>query len=189
MKKLIVTALLVVMGATCFAQDKQEKPEKQERPERRERPERPERSERNQIEKFTPAQRNQLMLKKMTLELDLNTTQQKEMGKIIEEQSAKREAFMKNRKTKTEKPTSDQIFEMKSKMLDEQIAMKQRIKKTLSPEQFNKWEEMKNHHREGMKRHFREGMSKDMHRRDGDFRGQHRQGMKKDSIHKEEKAK
>ena len=37
-------------------------------------------------------QRNQLQLKKMTMDLDLNENQQKEMSKLIAEQSAKREA-------------------------------------------------------------------------------------------------
>jgi hypothetical protein len=39
------------------------------------------------IEKLTPEQRNQLAIKKMTLELRLNDSQQKEMSKIIAEQS------------------------------------------------------------------------------------------------------
>ncbi len=64
MKKLIIAALLVV-GMTSFAQDKKEMGTRHDRAE---------------MEKFTPEQRNQLMLKKMTLELDLNASQQKEMS-------------------------------------------------------------------------------------------------------------
>ena len=94
---------------------------------------------------MTPAQRNDLNLKKMTLELDLNDKQQKEMSIIINEMSAKRESqksTMMAMKEKGEKPTADQKFEMKNKMLDEKIAMKSRVQKILTPAQFEKWENM-----------------------------------------------
>ncbi len=145
MKKLITLVLIASIGLSTYAQEKKE---------------RPGRHEGHPMDKFTPEQRNELMLKKMTLELDLNASQQKEMGKLIADQSAKREAFMKKRKEKTEKPTSDEIFEMKNKMLDEQIAMNSKMKKILSPEQFTKWNEMKKHHREGMKKHFSQNKKK-----------------------------
>ena len=88
MKKLFIVALLVV-GMTSFAQERKARPE------------------RAQMEQMTPEQRNQLHLKKMTLELDLNASQQKEMSKIIAEQSTKREARMAERKAnkKTAKKT------------------------------------------------------------------------------------
>lgn len=146
MKKLIVVALLVV-GMTGFAQDKKEMG----------------RHHRAEMEKFTPEQRNQLMLKKMTLELDLNASQQKEMSKIIAEKTTKREARMKEIKANKDadtKPTSDEMFARKNKMLDEQIAMKERMKKILSPEQFKKWDEMKGKRHHGMKKRM-------MHHKDG----------------------
>jgi hypothetical protein len=160
MKKLITIALVAIMGVSSYAQEIKE---------------RPRRPEGNQMEKFTPEQRNQLMLKKMTLELDLNASQQKEMSKIIAEQGAKREAHMKDRKAKTAKPTSDEIFAMKSKMLDEQIAMNGKMKKILSPEQFKKWDEMKQHHREGMRKNHRQDMMKKQDHR----------GMRKDIKHRD----
>ncbi len=147
MKKLITLALIATIGLSAYAQEKKERQGKREG---------------HAMEKFTPEQRNELMLKKMTLELDLNASQQKEMGKLISEQSAKKEAFMKNRKEKTEKPTSDEIFAMKSKMLDEQIAMNSKMKKILSADQFTKWDKMKKHHREGMRKHRPQGVHKDM---------------------------
>ncbi|AOZ99887.1 hypothetical protein [Flavobacterium commune] len=159
MKKLITAALITIISVSSYAQEKQQ---------------RPARHDGNPMEKFTPEQRNQLMLKKMTLDLDLNDSQQKEMGKIIAEQSAKREAHLKDRKAKTEKPTSDEIFQMKSKMLDEQIAMNAKMKKVLSPDQFKKWGEMKKHHREDfrkkhrpeMRQHDRHTMKKGMKHKD-----------------------
>ena len=138
MKKLIIAALLV-FGMTSFAQDKKEMGA---------------RHNRTKIENFTPEQRNQLMLKNMTLELDLNTSQQKEMSKVIAEQSVKIEARMKEmnaNKDSNIKPTSAEMFARKNKMLDEKIAMKERMKKILSAEQFKKWENMNGKRQHGMK--------------------------------------
>ncbi|MET0760551.1 MAG: hypothetical protein ABWZ56_09035 [Flavobacterium sp.] len=136
MKKLFIAALLVV-GMTSFAQERKARPE------------------RAQMEQMTPEQRNQLHLKKLTLELDLNASQQKEMSKIIAEQSAKREAKMAERKASKDsakKLTSEEIFAKKSKMLDEQIVMKERMKKILSADQYKKWDDMKGKRHHGMKK-------------------------------------
>ena len=133
MKKLIIAALLV-LGISTYAQDKKEMEKRSNRPE---------------MEKFSPEQRNQLMLKKMTLQLDLNGKQQEQMGQIISEQSAKREVMMahhREMKKNDKKPTADERFAMKNKMLDEQIVMKAKMKKILSPEQFEKWSNLKEKH-------------------------------------------
>ena len=138
MKKLIIVALLVV-GMTSFAQNKKEIGS---------------RHHRDEMEKFTPEQQNQLMLKKMTLELDLNASQQKEMSKIIAEKSDKRQARikeMKANKNSNTKSTSDEMFARKNRMLEEKIAMKDRMKKILNPEQYKKWEDMKGKRHHGMK--------------------------------------
>ena len=127
MKRLFIAALLIV-GLSSFAQDKKEIEKK---------------GNRSPMEQFTPEQRNQLALKKMTLELDLNAKQQEQMKQIIAEQSAKREAMKASRKENKQKPTSDELFAMKNKRLDEQIAMKAKMKTILSPEQFEKWNAMK----------------------------------------------
>jgi hypothetical protein len=130
MKKLIIAALLVV-GLSASAQDKMEK--------------RPDRAE---MEKLTPEQRNQLTLKKMTLDLDLTAQQQEQIKPIIEEQSAKREAMRAARKANQEQPTTEERAAMKNKMLDEQIAMKDKMKNMLSAEQFEKWNAMKEKQRQ-----------------------------------------
>lgn len=139
MKKLIIAAILVT-GMASFAQEK------------------PALERKGKMEQLTPAQRNELHLKKMTLELGLNATQQKEMGTIISEQSTKREAAKAERQKKLEsgkKPTADERFALQNKRLDEQIAMKDRVKKILTPEQFEKWEKMKQ-----KKHHSRKGEAK-----------------------------
>ncbi|MFY0483410.1 hypothetical protein ACI6PS_12475 [Flavobacterium sp. PLA-1-15] len=140
MKKLIAGALLLV-GMTGFAQEKVSL------------------QDRADNEKFTAEQRNELQLKKLTLELDLTASQQKEMSKIIAEQNSKREAAkadFKSTKTSNKKLTADERFVMKNKMLDEKIAMKEKVKKVLTPEQVEKWEKMKKDRR----KHFRKDLKK-----------------------------
>lgn len=120
MKKLIL-AIALVMTTLTFAQDR-----KQER------------------EKLTPEQQCELHVKKMTLDLDLDAQQQKEVKTIFLEQAKKREAKMaemKAKREKGEKPSADERFEMKNEMLDNQIEMKAKMKKILKPEQYKKWEE------------------------------------------------
>ena len=120
MKKLILAIALVATTLT-FAQDRKARGEK-----------------------LTPEQQTELQVKRMTLELDLDEKQQKEIKTILVEQSKKKEtklAEMKAKKEKGEKPTADERFAMKNEMLDNQIAMKARMKKILKPEQFTKWEE------------------------------------------------
>lgn len=138
MKKLFIAALFAVSIAN-FAQDKKDQPK------------------RERMEKFTPAQQNDLMLKKMTLELDLTSKQQDQMKSVIAEKIAKREAMMQEHKMKKEaktKPSADERFAMKSKMLDEQIAMKGKMKSILNAEQFSKWETMNaKHHKRGRRMH------------------------------------
>ena len=131
MKKLFVLALLIV-GTTLIAQERNRK------------------QLGNDMEQFTPEQQSQLMLKKMTLELDLNDVQQKEMKVVIADMITKKEAHgaaMKAMREKDVKPTNDERFAMKMNMLDEQIAIKKRMEKILSPKQFEKWTALKEEHK------------------------------------------
>ncbi len=132
MKKLFVIALLLV-GTTIMAQERNRKHQGEK------------------MEQFTPEQQSQLMLKKMTLDLDLNDSQQKEMSAIISEKIAKKEAMkaeMKAKKEKGVKPTNDERFAMQIQLLDEQIAAKKRMEKILNAKQFEKWTSLKEDHQE-----------------------------------------
>ncbi|WP_310559808.1 hypothetical protein [Flavobacterium sp.] len=129
-KKLIVVALLIV-GTTIIAQQKDRK------------------HQGNAMEQFTIEQKSQLMLKKMTLELDLTGVQQKEMSIIISDKIATIESHkteMKAMKEKGVKPTNDERFAMQIKMLDEQIASKKRVEKILNAKQFEKWAALRDDH-------------------------------------------
>lgn len=133
MKKLLITAIVLV-GMTSFAQEKKVRPE------------------RAAMEQMTSEQKNQLQLKKMTLALDLSNAQQQEMSKIIEEQSTKREARIAGRKSRkaldTKQPSASERFAKQSQMLDEQIILKDRLKKVLTTDQFKKWEDLKSERRQ-----------------------------------------
>lgn len=128
MKKLIVVAILA-MSISGIAQEKKNHLNK-------------ERTE------FTAQQQNELQVKKLTLELDLNAKQQKEIAEIVGKQQIKREALrteMKNRRAENKKLTADEKFVLKSQILDEKIAVKSQMKKVLTAEQAEKWEKMQNH--------------------------------------------
>jgi Spy/CpxP family protein refolding chaperone len=139
MKKVFVMMLLAV-GLTAFAQEKKQA------------------ANRAEMEKLSPEQRNELRLKKLTMELNLNDNQQKEIGKIIAEQTTKREAMMTERKANKEKgvkPSADERFARESKKLDEEKAMQDRIRKILTPDQYKKWEDRQNDRKDKMREHRR----------------------------------
>ncbi len=142
MKKMIAMAILM-SGMMSFAQEKPQAP----------------RDEKVKREQFTPEQRSELKLKELTLKLDLSASQQKEMAKLLADTEAKKEAAraeMKKAKESGKKPTADERFQKRSKMLDEQIAMKDRIKKILNPEQMEKWEKMKDEKKQHVKKAVKE---------------------------------
>ena len=130
MKKVFIVAVLAI-SLSSFAQDRKERHSK------------------GAMEQMTPEQRNQLHLKKMILDLDLNAKQQEQVAAIMAEQMAKREAIKAERKAKMEEAKAN-CFEMKNRMLDEQIEMKNKMKSILSVIQFSKWEMMKEKNRAQM---------------------------------------
>lgn len=138
MKKLIVIALVLV-GTTIIAQERNRK------------------HQGYQMEQFTPEQKSQLMLKRMTLELDLTDAQQKEMSVFISDKIAKMQthrAEMKANREKGVKPTNDERFAMHMKMLDERIAAKKRLEKILNAKQFEKWTSLKEDYKEKHQRKY-----------------------------------
>ena len=130
MKKVFIIAVLAI-SLSSLAQDRKERHSK------------------GAMEQMTPEQRNQLHLKKMILDLDLNAKQQEQVAAIMAEQTAKREAIKAERKAKMEEAKANR-FEMKNRMLDEQIEMKNKMKSILSADQMEKWEMMKEKNREQM---------------------------------------
>ena len=100
----------------------------------------------DQKPKLTVEQHTDLAVKKMTLSLDLSEKQQNQIKPVISAQIESKKAVMQKRKenriAKT-RPTGNEIYAMKSKHLDNQIAFKNKMKDILNKEQFEKFEKMK----------------------------------------------
>ena len=130
MKKLLLVATIVLSTLT-FAQERTTKEER-----------------------LTPEQQTELKVKQMTLDLDLTAKQQGELKTIILAQAQKRQAEIvakEKTRVKGQKRSANERFEMKNKMLAEQIEMKAQMKQTLSAEQFSKWEAKKENSASKMK--------------------------------------
>ena len=120
MKK--VTSILILVFAVSFTMQAQKKREKKG-------------------PKMSTEQQAVLKVKKMTLDLDLNTQQQREITPLISQQiEAKKNTFKVRESQK--RPTGDEVFAMQNKRLDAQIMMKKKMKKILNKEKFEKFEKM-----------------------------------------------
>ena len=100
---------------------------------------------------YSPQQIAELQTKKMTLELDLSEKQQKDVNAINVEIATKRKALAENRKDKKEL-TDTEKFELRSKMLDEKITLKTKMKNILNDDQYARWEKKTAMKRFGQKR-------------------------------------
>lgn len=117
-------AMIILMALTTFAITAQHK-----NPDRKE--------NRSQLrENLTPEQRAELHAKKMTLDLNLNETQQTQVRQLLLDMQENKP----ERPATKEEMTPAQKFEAKNAMLDRRIAMKKAMKGILSEEQFSKWE-------------------------------------------------
>ena len=97
--------------------------------------------------KTSPEEMAQLQTKRMTLNLDLNDQQQKEVSALFLEEAklrqSKREAFLQSNDKQEKKTWSkEDRLKMTNARLDQQIEMKNKMKSILSTEQFDKWEKM-----------------------------------------------
>ncbi len=95
--------------------------------------------------KLTIEQQTSLKVKQMTLALDLSAQQQLKIKPLILAKMLEKEAFVvkkKEAKKKYEKPTSNTIYALKIKSLDQQIAMRKSMKNILNTAQFEKFEKM-----------------------------------------------
>ncbi|MFV0540459.1 MAG: hypothetical protein ACK5MZ_04390 [Aestuariibaculum sp.] len=128
MKKLLILAV-ALSGLQIFAQD-----ENRERPDKREK-----------MEQYTPEEMAGLHTKRMTLDLDLNKSQQDDVYKInlenAERRKAKMEAFKVMRENDEKaKPSKEERLKMANERLDHQIEQKAKMRKILNDEQYAKWE-------------------------------------------------
>ena len=132
MKKLILIAIAMI-AIQVSAQDTKERPNRERS------------AKMDKLQDVTPEEMASLQTKKMTLHLDLNESQQKEIQKINLENATERKAKMEARKAQKAngtmtKPSKEEHLKMMNERLDNQIEMKAKMKKILNDEQFAKWE-------------------------------------------------
>lgn len=131
MKKLILIAIAFIGLQVTAQQQKRQGPNKGERSEK--------------MMNLSAEEAATLQTKKMTLALDLNESQQKEIQKINLENAEARKAHMAERKAKkeagtAEKPSKEERLKMMNAMLDRKIEVKAKMKEILNEEQYSKWE-------------------------------------------------
>lgn len=141
MKK-IISIFLILFSAFLIAQPPQQSP-----PEKR----------MERMNKLTAEQQATLWSKKMTLELDLNDTQEQQLYALV---LNKANTYKKRRANRLkERPNSEEKYQMQVDLLEEKIAMKKAMKSILTPEQYGLWEKsqkkkelMKKKHLKGKKK-------------------------------------
>lgn len=112
-------------------------------------------NQRNQEQQMTPEQKAQLQLKRMTLSLDLNEKQQKELYPLLLKNIEKREKKMisiREKRAKGEKLTADERYELQNERLDNQIEMKKDLEKILNAEQMTQFENSQKEMRQSMQK-------------------------------------
>jgi hypothetical protein len=81
----------------------------------------------------------------MTLALDLSDKQQQQVTPLLRAAIAFRQAAMKKRKEarkQKKRPSSDEIYAIKSQVLDNKISMKRNMKNILNATQFETFKKM-----------------------------------------------
>ena len=96
---------------------------------------------------LTAEEMAELQTKKMTLNLDLNASQQKEVYKLNLENAKQRKTMMEtyqaNKGSGTMgQPSKENRLKMANTRLDNQIAMKGKMKSILNADQYIKWEKL-----------------------------------------------
>jgi hypothetical protein len=105
---------------------------------------------------LTPEQRTELQIKKMTLDLELTEKQQKEMTAMLLEQHKKMDARreeLRLKKQAADKEKEEERFNKQIDALDEEIALREKVKKVLSAEQYSKWQAQRDQRKDILKSH------------------------------------
>ncbi|QXP72643.1 hypothetical protein H0I31_02780 [Tenacibaculum sp. AHE15PA] len=148
MKKL-VTVLVLAIGFTLTTQAQKGK--------------------RNNLEMLTVEQQTELAVKKMTLKLDLTTSQQRDITPLLTDKFIKRKEMHQKRKAMKEsgekraKLSADDRFNKKSNALDAQITFKAEMKRILNKQQYERFEKMsaKKKHKAKKKMKHRKGLKEE----------------------------
>ena len=105
-------------------------------------------------EKMTVEQQATLAVKKMALELELTTAQQRKLTPIITKQITERRAQgdkMRKARGEKKKLEATERYDRANKMLDKRLAFQKEMKSILTTEQFEKFKEQSKKRKKGMK--------------------------------------
>ncbi|WP_350287864.1 hypothetical protein [uncultured Croceitalea sp.] len=147
MKKVIITAVLLMVGMTVFAQRGRHYGQS-----------------RAMAQDLSVEQLATLRTKKMTLALDLTEKQQQQVMQLNLENVKFKRTTMEERRTekkdRDEKPTAEEQFAFENQKLDRQIAQQEKMKKILDDDQYQLWKRLRMHqYAQGKKRMKKEGRS------------------------------
>ncbi len=145
MKKVFL-AIVMLVGLTTWAQEKE--------------------GRRGDRENRSPEQRVDFQVKRMSQDLNLNEKQISEVRALITKESAIREAKKAEMKEKRAMKANDRK-EAKANMEKERASADAEMKKILTPEQYAKWDKIREERRANMKEKMMErreenGMDKDL---------------------------
>lgn len=129
MKKVFL-AIVMLIGMTTFAQEKEAKKEAKE--------------------KLTPEQRVNLQVKRLAKDLDLNSNQIEELHALLEKESAQRESRKAAMQEKKEKNALKRE-EVKAAVEKERAENEAEMKKILTPEQYEKWVKIREERKANLK--------------------------------------
>jgi Spy/CpxP family protein refolding chaperone len=94
---------------------------------------------------LTVEQQTTLMVKRMTLALELTDAQQRKIKPLITQQMTERRAKreeMKKRRDEKKRMEANERFELQNEMLDKRIAFQKEMKSILNSKQYEKFQEM-----------------------------------------------
>jgi protein CpxP len=135
----VILAVVMLVGITAFAQEKE--------------------TRKGDRKNLTTEQKVNLQVEKMTKDLDLNEKQANDMKAFVTKEVEKREAKreeMKQLRAEKEQKRGD----MKAQMEKEQAATRTEMKKILTPEQFAKWEKIREERKANVKERMMERRDK-----------------------------
>ena len=124
--KTLFTTILLFIGFVTLVQPQHERMKREKRMEN--------------IKNMTPEQQATLWSKKMTLELDLNASQQEEIYTLILEKAKRNKMHQKNNVKKS--LSNEERFKMQENLLDEKIKMRNAMKSILNPDQYEQWKKI-----------------------------------------------
>jgi hypothetical protein len=101
---------------------------------------------RGDLEKLSIKQQTELAVKKMTLKLDLTSSQQQQIRPLLADKIAKRKVMhekreaMKESGKKRKELSANERFKKKNELLDNKIVFKAEMKRILNKQQYEKFE-------------------------------------------------